>query len=237
MALDYYLEPNTLAGAEPGTYRIIVTQTEGAEGVDFVKMAAKTLNKSEGETTGIIQGLAQTADTLLRQGWNFNLPGFGTFEMSMKGIVHGADGALDSTNIVRVTFRVDKTLTAAAQAATKNRLHGVVHGPVIDAVIDQATNTTNAALTPNGNIRVPGRGLKISGDAATIGIALLDADGDPIDVPPAAISRNSPTELIFICPNLTAGTYKLRVTTQYSTGNTLTAAARSYTFEQELTVS
>jgi hypothetical protein len=235
--LDYYLEPNTLTGAAPGTYRAVVTQQESAEGDAYVKMAAKTLNISEGETIGLLNGLAQAAQTLIGQGWGFKLPGFGSFGFSIRGSFDGPDAPYDpSVQKVGLSFRLDRALVAAAQTAPKNRIHGVVHGPVIDAVVDMTANTTNSTLHPGGNTKISGKNIKIAGTAPSNGIRIVDEVGDSSPVAPAAISRNSPTELVFICPNLPAGTYQVRVTTQYANSSTLADTPRSYTFESELTV-
>jgi hypothetical protein len=235
--LDYYLEPNTLSGAEPGTYRAVVTQSESAQGDSYVKMAAKTLNISEGETIGILNGLAQAAQALVGQGWGFKLPGFGTIRFSFKGTVPSADAPLNpEVNTVHLTFIVDRALTAAAQGCPKNRLHGVVHGPVIDAVVDMATNATNETLHSGGNTKITGKNIKLAGENPTVGIYIVDADGETLQVAPAAISHNAPTELVFICPNLDAGVYQVRVRTQYAGGNHELDTPRSYTLEAELTV-
>jgi hypothetical protein len=235
--LDFYLEPNTLSGAVPGSYRAVVTQQEGAQGDAFLKMVSTTLNMSLGEATGILKGVAQAALALTGQGWTWTLPGIGTITFSIQGNFDGPDAVFDpAIHRIVVHFRPDRSLTAAAQTAPKNRLHGVVHGPVIDAVVDMTTNATNSTLTPGGNIKLSGKDFKIVGNAPNNGIAFLDADGEPIQVAPSAISRNSPTELIFICPNLAAGTYTVKVTTQYSGSKHTLDTPRSYTFEQVLTV-
>jgi hypothetical protein len=234
--LDYYLEPNTLNGAAPDTYRVVVTQKEGADGEAFIKMAAKTLNISEGEALGTLNGIAQTAQAFIEQGWGFTLPGFGTVGYTVRGIVADPDAPLEGDACkVSLRFRFERALTAAAQKAPRKRLHGIVHGPVIDAVVDLATGAPNSTLTPGGNAKITGKNLKLAGDAA--GVSLIAGDGDGTSVPMTAVSRNSPTALVFICPALSAGTYQVQVTTQYtSTPEYTVATPRTFRFETALTV-
>jgi hypothetical protein len=234
--IDYYLEPNTLV-SEPGKYRAIVTNQESATGEAFVKMAASTLNMSEGEITGILDGLSATAAALIGEGWGLTLPGFGAFSFSMQGVYDGADApAEDGAHTVALNFRAARALAAAAARAPTRRIHGVVHGPVIDDVVDLVTGAGTDALTPGGNVKIVGRNIKIAGDAPGVGVAFIGAGGAATGVPMAAVSRNMPTELVFICPPLSAGAYRLRVTTQYGSGPTRSVdAPRSYTFGTALT--
>jgi hypothetical protein len=236
--LDYYLVPNTLTTAQ-GTYRAVVTQQENAEGTAYVKLAAKTLNMSEGEIVGILNGLASTGRTLIGQGWGFTLPGFGKFSFGFKGNFDGPNAVYDpALQKVSVNFLVDKTLTSEAQTAPKNRIHGVVHGPVIDSVVDMGTNAVNTNLSPGGNIKISGKNIKIVGEDPTVGIDIIDAAGESVMVQKMVRSRNGPTELVFICPALSAGVYRIKVTTQYSGGSKHhIEPPRTFTFDTPLTVS
>jgi hypothetical protein len=235
--LDYYLVPNTLT-TNTANYRAMVTQQESADGDAYIKIAAKTLNMSEGEIIGLLNGLAASAHTLVGQGWGFTLPGFGTFSFSIRGNFDGPDAPYDpAVQKVSLNFHVDRALTAAAQDAPKTRIHGVVHGPVIDSVVDMFNNESNTTLHPGGNIRISGKNIKLAGTAGDVGIAFLDANKLPIAVAATSVSHNSPTELVFICPDLPAGAYHVQVTTQYSGGNYKMEASRGYTFDRALTVS
>jgi hypothetical protein len=235
--ITYDIEKTTMTDT-PGTCHAVVIQQESAGGDAFIKLAAETLNMSEGQAIGVINGLSHTAKTLIGQGWGFTLPGFGHFSFSIRGVFPGPDAPYDpAVQKVSVNFRVDAALTAAAQTAPKTRIHGVEHGPVIDAVINMAAAESNTSLTPGGNTKVSGKNIKITGPAPTVGIAIIDEDGAAVTVDTAAISHNGPTELIFICPALPPGVYHLRVTTQFcGTSGHYIDPPRSYTFAAPLTV-
>jgi hypothetical protein len=235
--LDYYLVPNVLTN-DPANYRAVVTQQESAEGDAFLKLAATTLNMSEGEVIGLLNGLAASAKALIGQGWGFRLPGFGHFSFSIRGNFNAPDAIYDNAvQKVSLGFRVDRALIAAAQNAPKQRIHGVVHGPVIDAVTDMFSNESNTTMHSGGNTKVTGKNLKIAGTSSAVGIFLLDDTDVPIPVEATSVSRNTPTELIFICPVITPGTYQVRVTTQFNgnAGHPMDIP-RSYIFDTALTV-
>jgi hypothetical protein len=82
---------------------------------------------------------------------------------------------------------------------------------------------------------IHGYKIKLMGDASTIGVVFIDADGEAIPVVSAAISHNTDREIDLVIPNLESGTYQVRVTTHYS-GKALLKQARSYTFPTPLTV-
>jgi hypothetical protein len=234
--VTYYLKESTLT-PDSADYHAVITQHESAEGDVFVKQAAETLNKSEGEVIGILHGLADSAATLVRQGRGFKLPGFCKFSFGIHGSFAGPDEPWNpAIQKMVLNIRADRALTAAAQEAPKTRIHGVTYGPVIDAVVDMVDNTTNTSLHPGGMNRLIGKDIKIAGTDPNNGIRLIDEVGDSTQVTTEAIGHNSPTELLFICPNLPAGTYQVEVWTQYTSGGYLMDVPRFYRFEPKLTV-
>ncbi|MGC9151788.1 MAG: DUF4469 domain-containing protein, partial [Microbacter sp.] len=59
--------------------------------------------------------------------------------------------------------------------------------------------------------------------------------GEITKVDPSDVVTNNPSELIIITPELPAGSYTLRVTSQY-TGNALLKEPRTASFDKLLTV-
>jgi hypothetical protein len=108
-------------------------------------------------------------------------------------------------------------------------------GTVIARVTDVKTGTVNDLLTPNRNLKISGYKLKIVGDDPANGVYFIDENGNRTQVDPSDIVTNNPSELIVVIPALSAGTYKLEVTTQYSVGAIL-KSPRSTIFERMLTV-
>ncbi|MHC6204545.1 DUF4469 domain-containing protein [Breznakiellaceae bacterium SP9] len=234
--VTYYLKKNTLA-SDSVDYHAVITQQESTDGDAYVKQSAETLNISEGQVIGILRGLAASAVTLIKQGRGFKLPGFCSFSFGIHGAFNGPDAPWeDAVQKMVVNIHADRTLTAAAQEAPKTRIHGVIYGPVIDALVDLSVNTTNSTLHPGRNIKLIGKNIKIAGTEDTIGIRFIDAGNNTTHVAAMDIALNSPTELLFICPALSVGVYHVEVWTQYTRGTYFIDDPRMYRLDQELTV-
>jgi hypothetical protein len=111
---------------------------------------------------------------------------------------------------------------------------------IISQVIDVKTGSVNELLTPNRNLKILGNKLKILGWCEENGVYFLNQDTlMQTKVDASDIVTNNPSELIIIIPALEVGAYKVRVTTQYSSGNSnkqLLKEPRTAIFEKILTV-
>jgi hypothetical protein len=86
-------------------------------------------------------------------------------------------------------------------------------------VVDVKTGSINDLLTPNRNLKIAGHKLKIAGDNPANGVYFVNQDTqERRQVEPSDVVTNNPSELIVVIPELTAGEYKLEVTTQYAVG-------------------
>jgi hypothetical protein len=97
------------------------------------------------------------------------------------------------------------------------------------------TGAINATLTPGRNVKITGVKLKIAGDEPEVGLYLVPATGDAVKVDMSDIIVNNPSELIALTPALPAGVYRVRIVTQYTSGNFL-KVPHTFTFDKELTV-
>ncbi|MHB9293818.1 hypothetical protein Holit_02937 [Hollandina sp. SP2] len=192
------------------------------------------MNVNEGEAKHVIPGIGTAARNLLSQGWSFKIEDLGSFSLSITGSFPSPDAPSNPrVNKIALRFLAGKELVAAAGAASLNRLHGVEHGPIIDSVEDNASGAVNSKLTPGHGVRISGKDIKIAGTDSTVGIHLVDSTGNGIGVPSGDILENGPTNVLFICPVLSAGDYTIQVTTQYKEQT----HPRTYIFNPPLTVS
>jgi nucleoid DNA-binding protein len=156
--LDYYLEQNRVP-EDSTEYYAVVTHSARSSQTDFVRILGKTLGGvTEGETQRVLAAVSMAAQEQFMEGRPFSIEGLGTFSLSVHGSFPSPDTPWDAAvNKVAVSFRADKTLSVAAGKAPLNRLHGVVHGPVIDSVIDAASNSANQRVTSGHNVRLVDR--------------------------------------------------------------------------------
>ncbi|MDR0791945.1 MAG: DUF4469 domain-containing protein [Chitinophagaceae bacterium] len=103
-------------------------------------------------------------------------------------------------------------------------------------VTDVKTGSTNDLLTPNRNLKIAGSKLKIAGNNPANGVYFVNqTTQERTQVEASDIAANNPSELIIVIPALTAGTYKVEVTTQYAISSIL-KEPRTVLFDRILTV-
>lgn len=111
-------------------------------------------------------------------------------------------------------------------------------GPQITRVIDLSSGNINQTLKPGSCITIEGRRLKITGTNDSCGIHLLNTDDNTaIHLSGNDIYCNEPRRLMAQLPHdLTTGTYRLSITTQYCDPKCNVKSPRTVTFEHTLTV-
>jgi hypothetical protein len=94
-------------------------------------------------------------------------------------------------------------------------------------VVDVKTKSVNELLTPNRNLRILGSKIKIAGADESVGVYFVNQDTDEkTKVDPSEFVTNNPSELIIVIPDLISGTYKLEVTSQFTSSVKLILVCR-----------
>ena len=110
----------------------------------------------------------------------------------------------------------------------------------ISQITDIKTGSVNDLLTPNRNLRISGSKIKIVGENEAVGVYFINqATNERTKVDASDFVNNNPSELIIVIPALAAGSYKLEIATQFSSGadpKQLLKKPRSTIFEKELAV-
>ena len=96
----------------------------------------------------------------------------------------------------------------------------------------------NTTLTLGGAVNIIGSRIKIAGDSETNGLSLVNqSNGEESKIPLSTIAINEPSKVVFVMPtDLSAGDYKIRITTQFSNSSTLLKTPRSYDCDVVLAV-
>lgn len=164
---------------------------------------------------------------LLMQGHNVNT-GLYHASVAFRGTVKNSEWNPEENEIV-VNFNPGAELREAIAQTAVNILGAKPAGIDITSLQDVATKADNASATAGRAFTLKGQNLRISGDDPAVGLTLTDADGTETTVTPDLWVINNPSKVTFIIPaDLAAGTYTLRLTTQYSGhSNTLLKTPRS----------
>jgi hypothetical protein len=165
--------------------------------------------------------------------------GLGFFSLDVKGVFIGDHAAWDpAVHSLHVKTAASVELRQAIKHIHVNVRGMASSGTVINTVRDVASGEENKYITPGGGINLAGNKIKIAGDNPANGIHFINqGDGTETPVPATAILVNDPKKLSFIAPAaLTAGDYKLSITTQYAGSATLLKEPRTFVFEYILAV-
>lgn len=105
----------------------------------------------------------------------------------------------------------------------------------IDTITDLQTNLLTNKLIMNRVLVIRGEKIKISGNNPTVGLYLLHKETDKeIQFLPSALLANGNTKLELIVPELAAGSYELKVITQYAGNSKPLKEPRSCTYKNTL---
>ncbi|MDR2793261.1 MAG: DUF4469 domain-containing protein [Treponema sp.] len=154
------------------------------------------------------------------------------------GTFDHADAKADKDkNRVDFTFRKRQALREVISRITVEIEGAAEIGAYIAEVQDVASGTSDERLTSGGAVIVLGSRIKIAGDDPSCGLYLVNvADGSAQKVGGNFI-ENHPSRLSAQLPTLTAGTYRVRVVTQYASGTFFLKEPRQLDYEAELAVS
>jgi hypothetical protein len=103
---------------------------------------------------------------------------------------------------------------------------------------DLLSGTANEKLSKGGAVKLTGTRMKIDGTDPTVGLKLINVETqDVTSIPLNTIPVNKASEIIFTVPaTLVAGTYQVRLVTQFSGSKTPLKSPRTFTYEPVLTV-
>jgi hypothetical protein len=92
----------------------------------------------------------------------------------------------------------------------------------IDEFLDVTTGSVNETVTPGGQFSLSGHKIKVAGTGGGVGIYfVLATDPDQSAIMDPFLAENTSSKVIGVIPQLTAGTWKLEIKTQYTVGGTL----------------
>jgi hypothetical protein len=106
------------------------------------------------------------------------------------------------------------------------------------SITDLFTGKTGGNLTPGNNAELKGTYIKITGRDESCGLYLRNVDtAEDIKLESKCIAINNPSRILFLIPaSLSAGTYELRIVTQYTVSRKALKYPRAVTLGYYVTV-
>jgi hypothetical protein len=154
------------------------------------------------------------------------------------GTFDHADAKADKEkNPVDFAFRKRQELRNALSRITVEIEGAAESGAYIAEALDVASGTADERLTSGGVLTLLGSRIKIAGDDPSCGLYLVNAaDGAAVKVTGNFV-ENHPARISAQLPSLPAGTYRIRIITQYTSGNTFLKEPRQIDYGVDLAVS
>ncbi len=136
--------------------------------------------------------------------------------VAFRGLVKNSQWNPDENQIV-VNFNPGADLREAIRQTQVNILGPKPAGISVTGVQDVATKADNASATAGRAFTLTGRNIRIAGQDPAVGLTLIAEDGTETAVTDDLWVINKPSTVTFIIPaQMEAGTYTLRLTTQFS---------------------
>jgi nucleoid DNA-binding protein len=198
--------------------------------------------KNRGGFTGQYEDLVEHAHIFINEiiyqlldGFSVQLGGFCSLHTKISGTYHGANDHIGAENL-HVAFR---TLRHLKELLLKVKIEneGIAgDGAYIDEIIDVHTESVNSAITSGNMIHIVGNKIKVEGEDSACGVWFVSqADSARVKIA-ERLGINRASEIVGTIPSLTAGTYKLEIVTQFSSGSFLLKEPRTVTLPVILTV-
>jgi hypothetical protein len=215
--LDFDLTENLLTTA-PDDFMAQVTNVLSHDEEEIV---ARMLKKGAGLTRSDILSVrdmyTETVCEIIAEGGAVVTPLFNAFP-SIPGVFKGIDDPFDpKRHSVKINLTSGKSTREAVKLIKVHRVHVANPLPLIVAVKDTLSGSTNDTITPGGVIQVLGSRLKVVEENVLNGVFLTDEYGTETKLP--VIVENKPARIIVMLPvTLATGNYSLEVRTTFREG-------------------
>lgn len=163
--------------------------------------------------------------------------GVGQYLLNLSGSFEGEKPVFDSKiHKVGITYTPGKKLFDAISNISFN-LQTATVGSVINSITDKVTGSISQKLTPGGPAIIYGSNIMIKGDKPENGFYFTKDEAGAIPQKVMMIVTSIFSQTVISIPMLTAGQYRLSITTQAASNYKQVRESRTYIFPVLLTVS
>lgn len=127
-----------------------------------------------------------------------------------------------NVNSLYVNFQQSKELREALDNLSIRVMGEKQESRYISSCRSLSAERDEGQLIAGDSVEISGKNIKVVGSHPSVGIELINENGNNIRIAESKIIVNNPSKLILLLPNnLPEGTYTLVITTQYSRGSAL----------------
>ena len=180
--------------------------------IDLMLQRGTLMTKTD--ALAVLNNIEETTAFIVGNGDGVNLPLFNV-GFSLSGVFDGATDSFDPKRH-RLHANISKgvVLREAEKQVKLSKINASSTQPQILEVSDSVTGKVDEVLTSGGAVEINGVNIKIAGDNAACGLFFVDENGT--ETKAVTIIQNKPATLISLIPTLAAGSYQVKITTQYS---------------------
>ena len=234
MLLKYSLVENVLT-ERPDDYS---AQTHSAGSLDKEAIIARVLNKgtllTRTDVLAVMNAIEETVVDVHLQGFTVTLPLLNT-SFSISGVFESPMDTFDGNrHKLNINLTKGVLLREAEKSVKVEKTNAPAPQPQIQEVKDSVSGTVNDRLTSKGVVEVRGYNLKIDGDDPSCGLWFVAENGS--ETKATVIIDNKPSKVIAMIPELTSGSYQVKVATQYSGGGRFLLAPKVFVYPKSLLV-
>jgi hypothetical protein len=235
--IDFVLDPNELTG-EPKKFKAQVVNSRSYTFDDIANHLLKHNTGLSGPVIhGVWEGIKDAVKEYVSEGASINTELF-YLHPSIQGVFDSLnDGFQRKRHTIRLNLQPGSLFLGIAEKLKARKVNAGVR-TCIQSVTDIKSGSVDAMLTPGRNIRILGQRLKIEGPDPSNGLYFEpdDDSGTLVKVEESEFVVNNPSEIVAVIPDLTKGSWRVRVITQFSTGPKPLKTPRKITFDKNLIV-
>lgn len=211
MALEYYLVPNHMT-TDPDDFMAVSSNSNSYSIEDVYKQMTRegsTITKAE--ALAVFEEITQAIVGILEEGHSIVTP-LVNITSGVSGVFESEEDRFDSSrHKVRLNISAGKRLREINGSISPVIGSSGIRKPTLTRFYDNASETQNELITPEGGARLKGSFLKFDEEDDDQGIFFIDLSDNTEHRVDKPLLRNKPGELIFILPDLPAGDYRLEV--------------------------
>jgi predicted histone-like DNA-binding protein len=225
----------------PSLWYAEAVQSEKIDTDEVASDISKRSTVSPADTEAVLESLGGIFPEKLSKGEAIHLKGVGTFRsvISSDGVLNPEDFHPSHIKGVHIVYTPDTRIMQGLEHIhfEDSGIRGG-EGLSISWLEDLLSGTANERLSKGGTVKLTGTRMKIDGTDPSVGLKLIHIETQAATVIPLnTIPVNKANEIIFTVPaTLVAGTYQVRLVTQFSGSKSPLKSPRTFTYEPLLTV-
>ncbi|WP_299163153.1 DNA-binding domain-containing protein [uncultured Tenacibaculum sp.] len=209
--MKYYLIENKLTEERNYIARVLTTRKINQTGL-IKKMLRKRNLVSKTDIVAVLNSYYEEIIQSIKDGYAINLPLL-NIGYSITGIFESSENSFTKEkHKLHVKLNNGRLINEVLQNIPLKKVVSPNSTTEITHLVDVTSKTINTIITSEGLFELSGNRLKIAGTHATIGLYFVAENGNEIKV--TLFSRNNFKNIIAQAPQLSPGSYAIRIKTQ-----------------------